>query len=126
MVSTVQNWRSRFEKLDNGGPGPKLSTVTLTAPGNGAAQTWESYRTCTVIAKASTIDTNAIYKMQGSHNGTDWVDIQDSAESFPVTVTDDGLAYYELLTPFHYVRPAFVSESGGTAGRLDFQFRFNP
>jgi hypothetical protein len=93
----------------------------LSAPGDGnllqvAVNNTFSTTDYTLIVKVATIDTNVIVQLNGSIDGTTFVPIIG-----PQTITANGNYVYSVASrPVKYVRPEFVSESGGTAATVAF------
>ena len=94
---------------------------TLTAPATCANTS--AYLPPSIVAKnfslfvtVASINTNVIIALEGSIDGTNWSKIIENA-----TITANGTAHYTVANhPVRYVRPVFVSESGGTAATVLF------
>lgn len=93
----------------------------LTAPGNGnllqvAVNNTFSTQSYTLIVTVATIDTNVVVCLEGSIDGTTFAPIIANQ-----TITANGsFAYSVSGRPVKWVRPKFVSESGGTAATVTF------
>lgn len=93
----------------------------LTAPGNGnllqvAVNNTFSTQSYTLIVTVATIDTNVVVCLEGSIDGTTFAPIIANQ-----TITANGsFAYSVSGQPVKWVRPKFVSESGGTAATVTF------
>jgi len=96
--------------------------AALTAPANGSAvQVAEndlfsttSYSLLTTVAN---INTNVVVRLEGSIDGTDYATIINNT-----TYTGNGTFSLNVTgIPMKFVRPVFVSESGGTAATVRFQ-----
>jgi hypothetical protein len=93
----------------------------FTAPANGT--TTSVYQPPSLIAKnfllmvtVTTINTNVIVALEGSIDGTNWSKIVANT-----TLTANGTTHYNVANhPLRYIRPVFVSESGGTAAEVLF------
>jgi len=93
----------------------------FTAPANGVATS--VYQPPSLIAKnfllmvtVATINTNVIVALEGSIDGTNWSKIIANT-----TLTANGTTHYHVANhPLRYIRPVFVSESGGTAAEVLF------
>ena len=94
---------------------------TLTAPATCADTS--VYQPPSLIAKnfllmvtVATINTNVIVALEGSIDGTNWSKIVANT-----TLTANGTTHYNVANhPLRYIRPEFVSESGGTAATVLF------
>ena len=95
--------------------------AALTAPGNGnllqvAVNNLFSTTDYTLIVTVGSIDTNVIVQLNGSIDGTNFAPIIAQQ-----TITANGSFVYSVSgRPVKYVRPEFVSESGGTAAVVTF------
>jgi hypothetical protein len=93
----------------------------LNAPASGDSTS--VYLPPTIVTKnyslfvtVASINTNVIIALEGSIDGTNWSKIIENA-----TITANGTAHYTVANhPVRYVRPVFVSESGGTAATVLF------
>jgi hypothetical protein len=93
----------------------------LTAPASG--EITSVYQPPTVVAKnfsffvtVASINTNVIVALDGSIDGTNWSKIIANT-----TITANGTTHYNLANHLmRYIRPIFVSESGGTAATVLF------
>jgi hypothetical protein len=62
------------------------------------------------------INTNVIVALDGSIDGTNWSKVIDNT-----TITSNGTTHYTVANhPLKFIRPIFVSESGGTAATVLF------
>lgn len=69
-----------------------------------------------LFVTVASINTNVIIALEGSIDGTNWSKIIANT-----TITANGTTHYNLANhPVRYVRPVFVSESGGTAATVLF------
>jgi len=69
-----------------------------------------------LFVTVASINTNVIIALEGSIDGTNWSKIIANT-----TITANGTTHYNLTNhPMRYVRPVFVSESGGTAATVLF------
>jgi hypothetical protein len=69
-----------------------------------------------LFVTVASINTNVIIALEGSIDGTNWSKIIANT-----TITANGTTHYNLANhPMRYVRPVFVSESGGTAATVLF------
>ena len=95
--------------------------AALTAPGTGnllqvAVNNLFSTTDYTLIVTVATIDTNVVVQLNGSIDGTNFAPI-----IAPQTISANGSFVYSVSgRPVKYVRPEFVSESGGTAAVVTF------
>jgi hypothetical protein len=93
----------------------------LTAPGLGtltqvAVNNLFSTDTYTLTVTITNIDTNVIVQLDGSIDGTNFVQVIG-----PQTITANGQYVYSVSgRPVKFIRPRFVSESGGTAAEVLF------
>lgn len=93
----------------------------LTAPGLGnllqvAVNNTFSTTDYTLIVVVSNINTNVVVQLDGSIDGTNFAQIVG-----PQTITANGPYVYSVGSrPVKWVRPRFVSESGGTDAVVTF------
>jgi hypothetical protein len=103
---------------------PDILFVTypvLTAPATCADTS--VYLPPTIVAKnfslfvtVASVNTNVIVALEGSIDGTNWSKIIANT-----TITANGTTHYNLANHLmRYIRPIFVSESGGTAATVLF------
>lgn len=103
---------------------PDILFVTyeiLTAPATCADTS--VYLPPTIVAKnfslfvtVANINTNVIVALEASIDGTNWSKIITNA-----TITANGTTHYNVANhPVKFIRPVFVSESGGTAATVLF------
>ena len=93
----------------------------LSAPASGDSTS--VYLPPTIVTKnyslfvtVASIDTNVIIALEGSIDGTN-----SSKIIANTTITANGTTHYTVANhPMRYVRPVFVSESGGTAATVLF------
>jgi hypothetical protein len=70
----------------------------------------------TLFVTVASINTNVIIALEGSVDGTNWSKIIANN-----TITANGTTHYNLANhPVKFIRPVFVSESGGTAATVLF------
>ena len=92
---------------------------TLSAPAVGTAlQVAVNNTFCTkdytLIATVASINTNVKVSLEGSIDGTNYGDIITEK-----TITSNGTSIYNVAnTPVRWIRPKFISESGGTAATV--------
>jgi hypothetical protein len=73
-------------------------------------------KTYSLFVTVASINTNVIVALEGSIDGTNWSKIITNA-----TITADSTAHYNIANhPVKFIRPVFVSESGGTAATVLF------
>lgn len=93
----------------------------LTAPGLGnllqvAVNDLFSTRDYTLIVVVSNINTNIVVQLDGSIDGVNFAQLTG-----PSTITANGVFVYSVSgRPVKWVRPRFVSESGGTDAVVTF------
>ena len=95
--------------------------TVLTAPGSG--ESTSVYLPPSIVAKnftlfvtVASINTNVIVALEGSIDGTNWSKIIANT-----TITANGTTHYNVANhPVKFIRPVFVSESGGTAATVLF------
>ena len=93
----------------------------LSAPASGDSTS--VYLPPTIVAKnyslfvtVADINTNVIVALDGSIDGTNWSKVIANA-----TITSNGTTHYTVANhPLKFIRPIFVSESGGTAATVLF------
>lgn len=94
---------------------------TLTAPGLGnllqvAVNNLFSTKDYTLIVNVTNINTNVIVQLDGSIDGTNFAQIIS-----PQTITSNGPHVFSVSgRPVKWVRPRFVSETGGTSAQVTF------
>lgn len=97
------------------------TSAVLTAPGNGnllqvAVNNTFSTTDYTLIVTVASINTNVIVQLDGTIDNTNFAPIIG-----PQTITANGTYVYSVSgRPVKYIRPQFVSESGGTAATVTF------
>lgn len=70
----------------------------------------------TMIVTVATINTNVVVRLEGSIDGTNYAPIIADQ-----TISANGTTVYSVGgRPVKYIRPRFVSESGGTAAVVTF------
>lgn len=90
---------------------PDLGTLTQVAVNN-----LFSTDTYTLIVTVTNINTNVVVQLDGSIDGTNFVQVIG-----PQTITANGQYVYSVSgRPVKFIRPRFVSESGGTAAEVLF------
>ena len=68
------------------------------------------------MVTVATINTNVIVALEGSIDGANWSKVIANT-----TLTANGTTHYNVANhPLRYIRPVFVSESGGTAAEVLF------
>lgn len=93
----------------------------LTAPGSGnllQVAVNDLFRTSdyTLIATVASINTNVIVRLDGSIDGTNFAPVIADQ-----TISANGSFIYSVSgRPVKWIRPSFVSESGGTAAVVTF------
>lgn len=103
---------------------PDILFVTyeiLTAPATCADTS--VYLPPTIVAKnfslfvtVASVNTNVIVALEASIDGTNWSKIIANT-----TITANGTTHYNVANhPIKFIRPVFVSESGGTAATVLF------
>ena len=93
----------------------------LSAPASGDSTS--VYLPPTIVTKnyslfvtVASINTNVVIALEASIDGTNWSKIIANT-----TITANGTTHYTVANhPMRYVRPVFVSESGGTAATVLF------
>jgi hypothetical protein len=94
----------------------------FTAPGDGtslqvAVNNTFSTKTYALYVTVASINTNVVVALDGSVDNTNWARLIANQ-----TITGNGTTVYTVAnTPAKYVRPVFVSESGGTAAVVTCQ-----
>jgi hypothetical protein len=98
-----------------------ITYPTLAAPATCADTS--VYLPPSIVAKnyslfvtVAAINTNVIVALEGSIDGTNWSKVIANT-----TLTANGTTHYNLANhPLKFIRPIFVSESGGTAATILF------
>jgi len=97
------------------------NSTALTEPGLGTTvevgvNDLCSTKAYTLITTVATINTNVVFRLEGSIDGTNYAPIIADQ-----TVTANGTTVHSVGDrPVKFVRPRFVSESGGTAAVVTF------
>jgi len=98
----------------------------LTAPGTSdvtLVQLGDNFdtRNYTLFVTVAAINTNVIVALEGSIDGTNYSKIIANQ-----TITANGTTHYNIANhPVKFIRPNFVSESGGTAATVLFSIGAN-
>ncbi len=93
----------------------------LEAPGVGTAlQVAVNNTFCTkdytLITTVASVNTNVKVSLEGSVDGTNYGEIISEK-----TITSNGTSVYNVAnTPVRWIRPKFISETGGTAATVVF------
>ena len=97
------------------------ATSPLEAPGVGTAlqvavnNTFNT-KDYTLIVTVASINTNVKVSLEGSIDGTNYAEIISEK-----TITANGTTAYNVShTPVRWIRPRFISETGGTAATVVF------
>jgi hypothetical protein len=70
----------------------------------------------TLFVTVASVNTNVIVALEGSIDGTNWSKIIANT-----TITANDTTHYNVANhPVKFIRPVFVSESGGTAATVLF------
>tara|TARA_R100001510_G_scaffold31125_1_gene27784 strand:- start:536 stop:880 length:345 start_codon:yes stop_codon:yes gene_type:complete len=70
----------------------------------------------TLVATVASINTNVKVSLEGSIDGTNYGEIISEK-----TITENGTFIYSVAnTPVRWLRPRFISETGGTAATVVF------
>lgn len=97
------------------------TSTALTAPGLGTTvevgvNDLCSTKAYTLITTVATINTNVVIRLEGSIDGTNYAPIIADQ-----TISANGTTVYSIGDrPVKFIRPNFVSESGGTAAVVTF------
>lgn len=96
----------------------------LTVPGVTASRSFDTYTNALFTYLVSSINTSVVVRIEGSNNGTDWINLDPSGDK---VVIANGLDFYQLvgITPA-FMRFNFVSESGGSSATIAVVARFAP
>jgi len=89
---------------------------TLTAPAAGGSIDVHVYApsTYSLVTTVASIATNVVVELQGSIDNTNWTTIATA------TITTNGTSHQTGTGAFKYVRPNFISETGGTDATVTF------
>jgi len=90
----------------------------LTAPGDGSSLKLQGRHPSNVEGKVTVavIDTNVVVRYDHSNVST----FATVVKGVEVTITANGSYAIPVRAGYKYVRPVFVSETGGTAATVDF------
>lgn len=92
----------------------------LTAPGATDALEVKSLKYHTLAYTISAINTNVVLRAEGSLDGTNWFNLDGGNNDVTVSSNmTDAFVYVGNLT---YIRGQFVSETGGTAAKVNFVY----
>lgn len=95
---------------------PQLSAAGLGTLVEVAVNDLCSTRAYTLIVTVASINTNVVVRLEGSIDGTNYAPIISDQ-----TITANGTTVYSVADrPVKWVRPRFVSESGGTDALVTF------
>lgn len=103
-----------------------LTYDTLTAPASGVSTLVQlgkaiNTKNYVLFVTVANINTNVIVALEGSIDSTNYSKIISNQ-----TITANGTTHYNVANhPVKYVRPVFVSESGGTAATVLFSVGAN-
>jgi hypothetical protein len=103
-----------------------LFTSGLTATGTGPSynidqQNRQSPKNIGMYVTVEEINKNVVVRLDGSIDGTNFAPLISGQ-----TITANGTQYYGLSnTPVKFVKPVFVSESGGTSAVVTFGIAAN-
>ena len=98
----------------------------LTAPGDGPSYAVDqpnrhAPKNIGFYVTVVSVNTNVVVRLDGSIDGTNYAQLITDQ-----TITGNGTQYYGLAnTPVKYVKPVFVSESGGTTAVVTFGIAAN-
>jgi hypothetical protein len=89
---------------------------TLTAPAAGSSIDVHVYApsTYSLVTTVASIDTNVFVRLQGSMDNINWATITSE------TITVNGTHQSTGTGAFKYVRPEFISETGGINATVTF------
>lgn len=68
------------------------------------------------------VNTNVVVALEGSHNGTNWTNLDEDGNT---TQTANGTYGFEADTLYIYYRFRFISETGGTDATIYVTWLFN-
>jgi len=92
----------------------------LTAPGNTDPLEVKSLKYHTLAYTITAIDTNVVLRAEGSIDGTNWFNLDGNDTD--VTVSSNQTNAFVFFGNLSYIRGVFVSETGGTAAKVDFRY----
>lgn len=92
----------------------------LTAPGATDSLEVKSLKYHTLQYTTTTIDTNVVLRAEGSIDGTNWFNLD--GQDTDITVSSNTTNAFVFFGNLSYIRGNFVSESGGTAAKVDFRY----
>ena len=92
----------------------------LTAPGATDALEVKSLKYHTLAYTITAINTNVVLRAEGSLDNTSWFNLDGGNNDVTVSTNlTDAFVFFGNLS---YIRGQFVSETGGTAAKVDFKY----
>lgn len=92
----------------------------LTAPGATAELEVKSLKYHTLAYTITAIDTNVVLRAEGSLDGTNWFNLDGN--NTDITVSSNTSNAFVFFGNISYIRGQFVSETGGTAAKVNFRY----
>lgn len=92
----------------------------LTAPGATDPLEVKSLKYHTLAYVITSINTNVVLRAEGSIDGTNWFNLD--GQNTDVTVSSNMTDAFVFFGNLSYIRGLFVSETGGTAAKVDFRY----
>jgi len=92
----------------------------LSAPGATDALEVKSLKYHTLAYTITAIDTNVVLRAEGSLDNTSWFNLDGGNND--VTVSSNMTDAFVFTGNLSYIRGNFVSESGGTGGKVSFVY----
>lgn len=96
------------------------SFTQLTAPGTTDALEVKSLKYHTLAYTVTSINTNVVLRAEGSLDGTNWFNLDGNDTD--VTVSSNTSNAFVFFGNLSNIRGNFVSETGGTAAKVDFVY----
>jgi hypothetical protein len=98
----------------------KTDFAQLTAAGSTAGYDCFGCTKHAMYATIGTIDTSVTLRIESSPDNSNWHNLD--ADGFDTTVTANGIYLFQFDGVIKYIRGTFVSEVGGTAVTVDFDY----
>jgi hypothetical protein len=92
----------------------------LTAPGATGDLEVKSLKYHSLAYTITAIDTSVVLRAEGSLDGTNWFNL--SADDSDTTELSNKTNAFIFVGNLSYIRGRFVSETGGTAAKVDFRY----
>jgi hypothetical protein len=100
--------------------GFNLPFTQLTAPGVTISRNVGELSEHVLQYTVAAINTNVVLRAEGSNDGTNFFNL--NVDNADITVTANETNAFVYKGKVNYIRGRFVSEAGGTAATVDFNY----